>query len=94
MENELDVEQRLEVANSLEEMVENFEAKLKDLVKEGNHIAMVCRLLDGGVEREGDSMQLYLVNRLKSFIEGNEMFRFDDLKQEIKEEIAIAEEAE
>lgn len=72
---------------SIIEMTEELEVRLDELASDARNVARICRAHGGHVEQQGRTLEYYFANRLRSFIEGYEQFKFDILKATLKEEL-------
>jgi hypothetical protein len=63
--------------------LEGFVEKFRDLYEDARNLADSLKMVD--LNRESEQMKLYLVNRMESFLEGREMFKFENLEKELKE---------
>ncbi|MNJ90649.1 hypothetical protein D3C87_82840 [compost metagenome] len=96
---DLTTNQCKEIVEKLEKMLNKFEASVEALIEEGKEIVEITDTYDGDIRQQGNQLELYFVNRLKSFVDGREMFRFYSMKEYLtieKEEIeaGVYEEAE
>lgn len=82
-----DAQERKDSIEALIEMLEAFEIKFDEIISDARDIAKMCRSHGGHVETAGKTMEYYFVNRMKSFIEGYEQFKFDNLKETLQEEL-------
>ena len=68
-------------------MLDNFENKLYELMNEGRDIVQDMQSYSGEVAREGQLLDNYLIRRIRSFLECNEIFRFDHARETLQEEL-------
>ncbi|MNL99694.1 hypothetical protein D3C76_01800 [compost metagenome] len=78
---DLTTNQRKEIVEKLEKMLNKFEASVEALIEEGKEIVEITDTYDGDIRQQGNQLELYFVNRLKSFVDGREMFRFYSMKE-------------
>jgi predicted ATP-dependent serine protease len=74
---------RLQEIEELLHNVEEFETRFEDLVADAKDIEERLKRL--GDERTAERMQLYFINRMKNFLQGREMFTFDQVRNSLND---------
>lgn len=80
------IEDAIEVLADLEGFVEKF----RDLYEDARNLSDMLKIVH--LNRESEQMKMYLVRRMESFLDGNEMFKFESVEKELKDIIGEEEE--
>lgn len=79
----------VEMAETLQEAFNLFISRFNELIEDGNNIANDLKSI--GIEIDAIQMEDYLLRRMQSFSEGNEIFAFNSIQKQLKEIIGEEE---
>ena len=80
-------QEKIQDLKSLLSEVQNFTDQVEELHAQGKRISRKMQQFAGSVSQQGQQLDLYFNNRLKSFLEGNEMFKFGYASEALEGEI-------
>lgn len=61
--------------------IEEFETRFDDLISDAKDIEERLKRL--GDEKTAERMRIYFINRMKNFLQGGEMFTFDQIRESL-----------
>lgn len=79
----------IEESESLLQEFNKFASKFEELIGDGRDIAERLRRI--GINGSANQMEGYLLNRMENFLNGYEMFKFDEVNKKLMEIIGEEE---